>query len=34
MYRQILVKISIIKFHETPSDGSRCLPFGLTDGST
>jgi hypothetical protein len=31
MCRQILLKISNIKFHETPFDGSRCLPFGLTD---
>jgi len=29
--RQILEKYSNIKFHENPSNGSRCVPWGRTD---
>jgi len=31
---QILKKYSDIKFHENPSNGSRAVPCGQTDGRT
>jgi hypothetical protein len=31
IFRQILEKYSVVKFHENPSNGSRVVPCGVTD---